>query len=504
MTTITLKAKPNGAICLVLHTPCAEAAKMWIGAAGSTSTHAVVFGQLIDADGNRHGMQAVLAQLRDPISGQVLPGVRILDTGAKHGRNGLDNGILMFDSVELPASNLLSRYVRIGSDGTVDASPMQQIAFAAIVEGRILMVSASGYFAAAGLTIAARYASWRRQFPSRKPRALDDSEEGKPLSGALKAEARLMDYALTRIRLAPIAGMAFACRATFMHLKGVHKQVQAALGELERNMAPKQEGGRGMTLEDAAGGTSGISKLQFLLKKMHVLSSCSKAMATWSAHDGIEECRRLLGGMGYMSYTGLSSLANDFSVMCSWEGDNHVMMLQCGRALAKSGADYWLAMFPTRGAVRQLVGSDRTSNLQRANTREMLDHCLSSACRATRKAIEAAAVAREEATSATSEDVAAPAAVEAASAFAVYYATYCAILLLREHELSIPSAALSAIERSVVAWLLSVARERGMEDLPSLHEWDVLESEEARGDVLGLAEAWNISDWALSTCAATA
>jgi len=38
-----------------------------------------------------------MVPLRDPVSGRVLPGRRILDTGAKHGRNGLDNGILMFD-----------------------------------------------------------------------------------------------------------------------------------------------------------------------------------------------------------------------------------------------------------------------------------------------------------------------------------------------------------------------------------------------------------------------
>lgn len=47
-----------------------------------------------------------------------------------------------------------------------------------------------------------------------------------------------------------------------------------------------------------------------------------------------------------MTYSGLGSLANDFSVMCSWEGDNHVMMLQCGRALAKQAAEFATELLP--------------------------------------------------------------------------------------------------------------------------------------------------------------
>jgi len=148
------------------------------------------------------------------------------------------------------------------------------------------------------------------------------------------------------MRLLPIAGLSFACRAAFVHLKQIHAKVQGILTDLERKMTPASPEDEGMDLLDAAGGMEGVGRLRALLRQMHVLSSCSKALATWSAHDSIEECRRLLGGLGYMSYTGLSTLATDFAVMCSWEGDNHVMMLQCGRALAKVEASYGTGLLP--------------------------------------------------------------------------------------------------------------------------------------------------------------
>lgn len=499
---------------LVLHSPCIEAAKIWIGAASSTSTHAIVFAQLEDAEGQDCGLQAFMVQLRDPTSGRVLPGRKILDTGAKHGRNGLDNGILLFDSVELEAGALLGRYIQLDDRGRAATSELSQIAFAAIVEGRILMVSGSGYCAGAALTVAARYASWRRQFPPRDgPAALDagGDEDATGAAGgvaevkgaleakALSKEVRLIQYPVTKMRLLPIAGLSFACRSTFAHLKGIHAQVQESLASLETKM----DGGK-VDLVAAAGGMPGVLRLKGLLKKMHVLSSCAKALATWSAHDAIEECRRQLGGLGYMSYSGLASLANDFAVMCSWEGDNHVMMLQCGRALAKAPVGFGSELMPAvpaRYAAAKVTESASAASIlgagmQRFEAAYQRQHKLASAARE-------AAGSSAGTSSPEVQDAAAPAAVELATTFACIYFLRCCLSHLDRSRSSLPEAGAIAVERSLCAWMLSLAPSRGVSRLPRLEHWKGISDAEHRGEVLALAEAWDFSDWSLSSCLGT-
>ena len=41
-------------------------------------------------------------------------------------------------------------------------------------------------------------------------------------------------------------------------------------------------------------------------------------------HNAIEQCRQACGGHGYSKYNALASMAADFAVMCTWEGDNVV------------------------------------------------------------------------------------------------------------------------------------------------------------------------------------
>ena len=43
-----------------------------------------------------------------------------------------------------------------------------------------------------------------------------------------------------------------------------------------------------------------------------------------------------MGGYGYSSYAALPGMIQDFSVQCTWEGDNTVLLLQAGRYLINS------------------------------------------------------------------------------------------------------------------------------------------------------------------------
>ena len=44
--------------------------------------------------------------------------------------------------------------------------------------------------------------------------------------------------------------------------------------------------------------------------------------------DGIEECRKLCGGHGYLVSSGLPELFAVYIPACTYEGDNVVLMLQ--------------------------------------------------------------------------------------------------------------------------------------------------------------------------------
>ena len=117
----------------VITSPRAESGKFWIGAAGGSATHAVVYARLM-VSGVDHGVNAFLVQLRRMEDGATLPGVTCKDTGPKMGRNGvrgeilyrmfkfdlpsappmqLDNGYILFSGVRIPRTNLLSRYVQV-------------------------------------------------------------------------------------------------------------------------------------------------------------------------------------------------------------------------------------------------------------------------------------------------------------------------------------------------------------------------------------------------------
>ncbi|XP_022718895.1 peroxisomal acyl-coenzyme A oxidase 1-like isoform X3 [Durio zibethinus] len=52
--------------------------------------------------------------------------------------------------------------------------------------------------------------------------------------------------------------------------------------------------------------------------------------------DGIEECRKLCGGHGYLSSSGLPELFAVYAPNCTYEGDNIVLLLQVARFLMKT------------------------------------------------------------------------------------------------------------------------------------------------------------------------
>jgi acyl-CoA oxidase len=167
------------------------ATKWWIGGAAQSATHCAVFAQMI-VKGKRYGVKTFIVQLRNIHNFTLMPGIVIGDCGAKMGRHGTDNGWIQFTHVRVPRSHLLQKHTKVSRTGDVVEPPMAQLAYGALITGRVSMVVDSGSVARKALTIALRYAAVRRQF----------GRPGEP-------ETKLIDYVIHQYRLIPLLAQAF-------------------------------------------------------------------------------------------------------------------------------------------------------------------------------------------------------------------------------------------------------------------------------------------------------
>ncbi|KAJ1917163.1 fatty-acyl coenzyme A oxidase [Mycoemilia scoparia] len=279
----------------VIHTPTITATKWWIGGAAHTATHCAVYAQLI-IDGKRYGVKTFVVQLRDPETFQLMPGVNIGDIGKKMGRDQIDNGWIQFTNVRIPRSHMLMKHTKVTREGKVIDPPMAQLAYGALILGRVSMVNDSGNVSKRALTIAIRYAAIRRQFAS----------------GPGQVETKLLDYPIHQHRLIPLLAQTFAMIFGAREMNTNYQNLMAQINsEKQENMQALLEN----------------------LKETHATSAGLKAFCTWMCLNIIDQCRQSLGGHGYSAYTGLSTSYQDFVVHCTWEGDNTILTLQCGRYL---------------------------------------------------------------------------------------------------------------------------------------------------------------------------
>ncbi|GFR44234.1 hypothetical protein Agub_g5369 [Astrephomene gubernaculifera] len=313
----------------VLHSPTLTSTKWWPGGLGKTATHAVVMARLMLPDedagaagGSREGEEeggsvgegeeeggsggghrtvvrdygphGFIAELRDLDTHLPLPGVTIGDIGPKAGFNSVDNGYLSFDHVRIPRENMLMRFAKVTPNGRYVPPPPSnsKASYATMVFVRADIVKNSGSTLARAVTIAVRYAAVRRQTA--------------PAPG--ERELQVLDYQNCAATLLPLLASSYAL--SFMG---------AAM--MERYRAFEAERDRG-----EFGG----------LPELHALSSGLKALCTWIAADGIEECRRTCGGHGYSKLSGLPTLFQNYVQNVTWEGDNNVMCLQTARYLIKA------------------------------------------------------------------------------------------------------------------------------------------------------------------------
>ena len=266
--------------CFVIDTPSLSAGKEWIGNAAVDAQVAVIFAQLRTAE-ETHGVHAFIVPIRDH-EGQPLLGIRIEDCGAKMGLNGVDNGRLWFEQVQVPREALLDRFGQVDADGRYhSAVPSAGKRFftmlSTLVGGRIAVAGAGTMASKVGLSIALRYAVARTQF--QRP-------DGSPKT--------LWEFASHRKRLLPRLAAAYAFSFAQQGL------VRAASEQ--------------------------VSKGQPSTHDVDTLAAGIKALASWQAIDTLQQCRECCGGQGYLSSNRIDALRTDTDVFTTFEGDNTVLL----------------------------------------------------------------------------------------------------------------------------------------------------------------------------------
>ncbi|MFT5886505.1 MAG: acyl-CoA oxidase [Arcticibacterium sp.] len=263
---------------IVVHSPSHSAGKEYIGNA-MHATMAAVFTQLIVGDIN-HGIHAVLVPLRDK-KHKELPGVTVKDNGYKLGLNGVDNGRIWFDQVEVPVENLLDKYGGIDAGGNYK-SPIAKESkrfftmLGALIGGRVSVALASNTASKKALDIAIKYSLKRRQFDSL----------------AQNQETLILDYPTHQKRLFPLISKSYALSFA---LEKLREKFIKCLGTDDK-------------------------------REVESLAAGLKSYASWHASDTIQECREACGGKGYLAENEFADLKADTDIFSTFEGDNHVLL----------------------------------------------------------------------------------------------------------------------------------------------------------------------------------
>jgi acyl-CoA oxidase len=274
-----------------LHTPHQAARKDYIGNAAKDGRMAVVFAQLI-TQGTNHGVHAWLVPIRTE-AGTPCPGVTIGDDGPKAGLNGVDNGRLTFDHVQVPRDMLLDRYGQVAEDGTYTSGIENETRrfftmLGTLVRGRVSVGGSAASATKLALDIAVRYGNVRRQF------AAPGDER----------EIVINDYLVHQRKLLPALATTYALHFAQGELVSRMHDIQSA-AELDEEAQRE--------LESRAAGL--------------------KVAQTWHATRTIQLCREACGGAGYLQENRLPHLKADTDVFTTFEGDNTVLLQLVAKGL---------------------------------------------------------------------------------------------------------------------------------------------------------------------------
>ncbi|XP_017078964.1 probable peroxisomal acyl-coenzyme A oxidase 1 [Drosophila eugracilis] len=274
----------------VINTPSLSAYKWWPGGLGHTANHAVVVAQLY-TKGEFRGLAPFIVQLRDSDTHRPMPGIDIGDIGTKLGMKGVNNGYLGLKNVRVPLNNMLMKNQQVLPDGTYVAPKNSVLTYGTMMFVRCALIRDTAQSLAKASTIATRYSAVRRQSP------IDPNQP----------EPQIMDHTTQQLKVFPQIAKAIVFKTTG---DGIWNMYNVISGEIEQGNLDR-------------------------LPEMHALSCCLKAICSADATAGVETCRLSCGGHGYMDCSNFPTIYGMTTAVCTYEGENTVMLLQTARYLVK-------------------------------------------------------------------------------------------------------------------------------------------------------------------------
>lgn len=220
----------------------------------------------------------------------------------------MDNGFLLFNNHKIPHVNMLARFTRVDKETNQYVRPASpSLLYGTMTWVRSSIVLQAGGVLARGVTIAVRYCAVRRQF--------QDREATEP-----KGENQVLNYKMVQVRLLPLLAAMYALHFTG---RGMMKLYEENQNRMKAASQPDQDS-RGAGPEQLRAGAD-------LLADLHATSCGLKALASTTAGEGLEVCRRACGGHGYSSYSGIGPWYSDYLPTLTWEGDNYMLTQQVAR-----------------------------------------------------------------------------------------------------------------------------------------------------------------------------
>lgn len=243
-----------------------------------------------------HGPHPFIVQIREEKTHQPLEGIVIGDIGPKYGYASMDNGYMLFNHHRVPHSAMLARYSTVDPNtATFKRTGSQALVYGSLTFVRANIVMHARLILARAVTIAVRYTAIRKQFRDRD--AKTDTEP----------EMAVLDYPSVQIRILPLLATTFALHYTGAAMYNLYNRTR-----------------------------QNIEKGDFsALAELHSTSSGLKSLCTTLAADGIETCRRAMGGQGFGGGSGLVQLNADYLSKPTVEGDNWMITQQVASYLIK-------------------------------------------------------------------------------------------------------------------------------------------------------------------------
>lgn len=261
--------------------------KWWPGDCGVSATHVLVIARLI-VKGKDHGPQCFFVQVRDPETHKLLQGVETGDIGPKLGYNSKDNGFMRFTNFRVPKISMLSKYIKINSDGEVSTFGNEKIKYTGMMRARTCLLMVSYYNMFKVMQITTRYSVLRKQFT--------DSQGN---------EIKVIDYQMQKYKIAKHLAKAYAMSLGLYRVMDLIRENEVAVGKNDFSY----------------------------FQQIHLLLCQCKAFYTWWDYACVRDSIQACGGHGYSAFSGLVGPFVENFANQILEGENTLLCLQVAKYL---------------------------------------------------------------------------------------------------------------------------------------------------------------------------